>query len=152
RAQIGRFGQRKKAWYGQRLWSRLNSDVSNQRGGAKAFGTVHAQSIYERATSRQYVRNLEWNDKLASNHQFEMAFPFLDRELISFLMGIPGEFQVWRGVPKGILREALRGILPDAICDRTWKADYTNLANKQMTHDVTHVMHTLRSDGIAARL
>ena len=47
---------------------------------------------------------MESNDKAAAMYGMEMAFPFLDRDLLSFLMAIPGEMQTWNGVPKALLR------------------------------------------------
>jgi asparagine synthase (glutamine-hydrolysing) len=94
---------------------------------------------------------MEWNNKLASMHGLEIAFPFLDRDMISFLIGIPGEVQTWKGIPKTILREAMRGVLPETVAARRWKADYTRLANQGMSLDYTHVLQCFQSDGLGVR-
>jgi len=78
---------------------------------------------------------MEWNNKIAAMHGLDMAFPFLDRDLIAFLMAIPGEIQSWKGVHKGLLREALRGVLPEAIAGRVYKADFTNVVNEGIAKD-----------------
>ena len=80
-----------------------------------------------------------------------MAFPFLDRDLVALLMGLPGEAQTWQGVPKALLREAMRGVLPDAIVRRTWKADFTDLVNEGMERDFFLVVGAV-ADGLAAQL
>ena len=95
---------------------------------------------------------MEWNNKMSYMHGLEMAFPFLDRDLISFLMGIPGEVVTWEGVPKAILREGMRGVLPDAIVQRTWKADSTHLLNDGMAHDYVQLVQRLEEGGMAVRL
>ena len=93
---------------------------------ARALPTAHARSLYEQVRSSRHVFCMEWDNKVAAMHGLEMAFPFLDRDLVSFLMRIPGELQTWQGVPKGLLREALRDVLPEAIAQRNWKADFTD--------------------------
>lgn len=60
---------------------------------------------------------LEKVDKATMAHGLEVRVPFLDHELAAFAMGLPAEYKV-RGLrKKWILREALRGILPDDILD-----------------------------------
>lgn len=117
-----------------------------------AFATAHARALYEGVRARTYVLGMEWNNKVAAMHGLEMAFPFLDRDLISFLMAIPGNVQTWKGVPKAILREAMRGVLPDAIVGRTWKADFTHLENEAMELEYSRLVDFLQSDGKAIRL
>ncbi len=119
---------------------------------ARAFPTAHARSLYEQSRSSHQVMCMEWDNKVAAMHGVEMAFPFLDRDLVSFLMRIPGELQTWQGVPKALLREALRDVLPEAIARRTWKADFTDLANKGMELDYPQLIHALQSDAFAVRL
>ena len=51
----------------------------------------------------------------------ELALPFLDRDLVGFLMAVPGEYTSFGGVPRAILREAMRGVIPDTVVERRWK-------------------------------
>ena len=64
--------------------------------------------------------SFEVDEKLIASYGMETATPFLDRTVISFLMSIPGEVQDGGGVPRLILREAMRGIVPDPILGRRW--------------------------------
>jgi asparagine synthase (glutamine-hydrolysing) len=95
---------------------------------------------------------MEWNNKVAAMHGLDMAFPFLDRDLISFLMSIPGEMQSWAGVPKAILREAVRDIVPEPIRCRDWKADFTSIVNEAMRSELPDLMQLIRPDGMSATL
>lgn len=113
--------------------------------------TAHARSLYEEVRSSYHVRCMEWDNKVAAMHGCDMAFPFLDRDLLTFLMSIPGEIQTWNGVPKGLLREAMRGILPDAIADRRWKADFSHLVNQGMEHDYPRLVDSLASESAAVK-
>lgn len=110
--------------------------------------TAHARSLYVEARSPYHVQCLEWNTKVAAMHGMDIAFPFLDRDLLTFLMGIPGDMQTWKGIPKALLREGMRGILPDAIADRKWKADFTHLVNEGMERDYQRFLDCLES-GVA---
>lgn len=94
---------------------------------------------------------MEWDNKVAAMHGCEIAFPFLDRDFIMFLMGIPGEIQTWKGVPKGLLREAMRGILPDAITERKWKANFSHLVNDGIQQDFPQLANYLGAESVAVQ-
>ena len=51
-------------------------------------------------------------------HALEARSPFLDHQLMELAASIPAEYKVRGGEKKWILREALRGWLPDDILDR----------------------------------
>src|SRR6185436_3472170 len=120
-------------------------DVS--RTGRCSDTTAHAHSLYRAARSRYHALCMEWNNKSAAAHGLEMAFPFLDRDLIAFLMAIPGEMQSWKGVHKGILRHSLRGVLPDAIARRNTKADFTSAVNDGLAKDYDRLVQSVREGG-----
>jgi asparagine synthase (glutamine-hydrolysing) len=100
-----------------------------------AGGSAHSRSVYKQLRSGYAPFCLEFNDKVASAHGFEMAYPFLDRDLVSFLLAIPGEMRAAGGVPKALLRHAMRGILPEVVCDRKGKGDTTHISNESMMRD-----------------
>jgi asparagine synthase (glutamine-hydrolysing) len=114
--------------------------------------SAHAQSLYREVRNSYHVLCMELNDKAAAMYGLEMAFPFLDRDLLSFLMAIPGDMQTWRGIPKAFLREGLRGIVPEPILARRGKADFTDLVNVGMERELPQLAECLRSPGLAIRL
>jgi asparagine synthase (glutamine-hydrolysing) len=101
--------------------------------------------MYRAARSRYHVLGMESNNKVAAQHGLEIAFPFLDRDLIVLLMGLPGEMIAWKGVPKGLLRTALDGIMPDRIVRRASKADFTQLINEGIARDHHRLVECLAS-------
>jgi asparagine synthase (glutamine-hydrolysing) len=121
-----------------------------QRLRPQSSGTAHARSIYHEARSRYHVLCMEWNNKAAAMHGVEIAFPFLDRDLIAFVMAIPGEMLNWNGAPKGLFREALRGALPAAVIDRRSKADFTDVVNRQLTVDYDRFVTAVLADRVVA--
>lgn len=144
--------RREPPWYSAALRARARRRAGAAIPAPAAFHSVHARALYEEARSSHHVTCLEWNDKVAAMHGLDMAFPFLDRDLLAFLMAIPGDVQTSRGVPKGLLREGLRGVLPDAIRERAWKADFTHLVNDGVALDFERVRQCLETDGMAVRM
>ena len=61
---------------------------------------------------------LHYEDRSSMAHSFESRVPFLDHRLVEFALGLPDEFKLQRGIHKRVLREAMAGILPDAIRGR----------------------------------
>jgi asparagine synthase (glutamine-hydrolysing) len=69
-------------------------------------------------------------DKLSMAHGLEARVPFLDNELVDFALRIPGSVRNGSSEGKKLLRDAARGLLPDALVekrkqgfsppDRTW--------------------------------
>jgi len=51
-------------------------------------------------------------------HSLEVRSPFLDHVLMERAARLPGELKLRRGVPKALLKEAVRPWLPDAVIDR----------------------------------
>ncbi len=138
--------------YAETLRKRARERVARRPFNGRASATAHARSLYREARSSHHVQCMEWDNKVAAMHGLEMAFPFLDRDLLSFLMGIPGEMQTWQGVPKALLRAAMRGVLPEAIAHRTWKADFSHLVNEGMVRDFPRLADCLQADGLAVKL
>ena len=116
------------------------------------FHSAHARAVYLEARSKYHVHCMEWDNKVAALHGLDAAYPFLDRDLVAFLMAAPGEVQNRDGVPRALLREAMAGILPDAVRGRTWKADFTEASNRGIGRDWHIVTAALAGDSRAARM
>jgi asparagine synthase (glutamine-hydrolysing) len=121
----------------RRSW-RLRRDV-------RTSGTAHFRSLYAEARSAHHVMCLEWNDKIAAMHGLEITYPFLDRDLVAFLMSVPGEIITCGGVPKALLREAMRGKLPEAIRQRRWKANFLGAINQGIEWEYDRIVDKLGS-------
>ena len=51
-------------------------------------------------------------------HGLEVRVPFCDYRIAEYLYGVPWEMKDHKGQEKGLLRYAMRGILPDAVLYR----------------------------------
>lgn len=103
------------------------------------LASAQARSLYLEARVRYSVQCMEWNNKVSALHGLDYATPFLDRDLIQFLMAVPGAMQAQGGVPRALVREGLAGILPEAIRRRRWKADYSEPVNQGAARDLEAV-------------
>ena len=69
-------------------------------------------------------------DRISMAHGVEVRMPFLDWRLVTFSFSLPDESKAGGGYSKRILREAMRGVLPEKIRTRTAKIGFqTPLAN-----------------------
>ncbi|MFC1628298.1 asparagine synthase (glutamine-hydrolyzing) [Gemmatimonadota bacterium] len=109
----------------------------------------HARSLYEQTRSGHHVLCLEWENKNSAAYGIERAYPFLDSDLVSFLMRIPGEVLHRGGVPKGLLRDAMGDDIPLAVRERNWKADFTWLVNDVMEKAYPELLRHLDSDSLS---
>ncbi len=57
-------------------------------------------------------------DRLSMAHSVESRVPFLDNTLVDFCLTLPWHTKLRDGTAKWILKEALRGLLPDAVLQR----------------------------------
>jgi asparagine synthase (glutamine-hydrolysing) len=90
------------------------------------FATAGAwQEAHSMANPRISIALEGWWDALAVRGGLEFRHPFFDARLMDFLLSIPSEEKRWRGATKVILREAMKGVLPEAIRLRKGKAEFS---------------------------
>lgn len=88
-------------------------------------------------------------DKITMATSIEARVPFLDHKLVEFTMNIPTSIKTKDGIPKYILKRALRGVLPDEIIDRK-KIGFAGSGKNMMTPEIfahcRHLLTTSRHD------
>lgn len=57
-------------------------------------------------------------DKITMSTSIEARVPFLDHKIVEFSMNIPSSLKIKNNTQKYILKEAVRGLIPDEIIDR----------------------------------
>lgn len=67
---------------------------------------------------------LREEDKNSMSFSIEARLPFLDYRVVEFLFSLPSEFKLHNGLSKHILRESMRGVLPEKIYRRTLKLGF----------------------------
>ncbi|MEY3911722.1 MAG: hypothetical protein RLY37_1190, partial [Verrucomicrobiota bacterium] len=78
--------------------------------------------------------NLNYTDKMAMAHGVEVRVPFLDPDLVSFSERLPDGLKLRGRETKFVLRQAMRGVLPDEIITRP-KSGF-GLPLRQLIHGV----------------
>lgn len=58
-------------------------------------------------------------DRMAYRNSIECRYPFLDKEILDFATKIPSEYKLKGFNEKYILKEAVRGVVPDKILNRS---------------------------------
>ncbi|MBI2767039.1 MAG: asparagine synthase (glutamine-hydrolyzing) [Chloroflexi bacterium] len=76
---------------------------------------------------------LRYADRNSMAFSREVRLPFLDHRLVEYCFGLPPDLVLSRAVTKVVLREAMRGIVPDEILDRKDKLAYAP-PQKQWIH------------------
>ena len=79
---------------------------------------------------------LDRKDRMSMYHGLEVRVPFCDYRIAEYLYGVPWEFKDYRGYEKGLLRQAMVGILPDSVLYRkkspypkTWHPKYLEIVS-----------------------
>jgi asparagine synthase (glutamine-hydrolysing) len=90
---------------------------------AAASSSVAAMSRAQ-LTATSLPMLLHWEDRDSMAHSIEARVPFLDYRLVEFVLGLPEEHKIAGGVTKRVLREGMRGVLPEKIRARADKLGF----------------------------
>ena len=81
---------------------------------------------------------LDRKDRMSMYHGLEVRVPFCDYRIAEYLYGVPWEFKDYQGKEKGLLRQAMTGLLPEAVLWRkkspypkTFDPRYTQLIGER---------------------
>jgi asparagine synthase (glutamine-hydrolysing) len=77
---------------------------------------------------------LHYEDRNAMAWSVEARLPFLDTELADWLLRVPADLQIRDGFMKAVLREAMRGLLPDAVRLRRDKMGFVAPQDRWLRH------------------
>jgi len=108
-----------RSWAGRDLGRRIRRTRPATRH--PRYASAHARNLYQLVHRSSHRLQIEADEKVAARFGVERTLPFLDRDVVSYLMSIPGEIQTRNGVPRALLRDAMRGIVPDPILERRWR-------------------------------
>jgi asparagine synthase (glutamine-hydrolysing) len=90
-------------------------------------------SILERHRKRTLTEDLpallHYEDRNAMSVGIEARVPFLDHRLVESMVRLPTGFHVGEGVTKRLLRDAMRGVLPESVRRRSDKMGFVTPEN-----------------------
>lgn len=107
----------------------LNIEVKNVYGfigsmaarlPAEELNVLHPVDLFSYLELRFYILNqlLKDTDFMSMRHGLEVRVPFLDRELVEYLAGIPPELKLRGKYNKSILIEAVKDLIPEEVYQR----------------------------------
>lgn len=68
---------------------------------------------------KSFMQNLlERKDKMSMRASLEVRVPFCDRRIVDYVYNIPFEWKLLNGREKGLMRRAVKGLLPKSIATR----------------------------------
>lgn len=82
---------------------------------------------------------LDRKDRMSMACGLEVRVPFCDYRIAEYLYSVPWEFKDWNGMEKGLLREAVAGLLPESVrlrkkspYPKTFDPGYTRILERRM--------------------
>lgn len=97
-----------------------NNRVAEIADSIKNFSDAdHRVSRVSVAEINTYMQNvlLRDTDQMSMNHALEVRVPFLDHELVEFVLSVPDQFKLSNS-PKKLLVDSMKGALPNEIVNR----------------------------------
>lgn len=108
--------------------SRLDKSHNISLSGADDF----AQKSYEDIFYYSYPQLLRYEDRNSMAFSLESRVPFLDYRLVEYVYNLPASYKLRKGFTKAILRDSLKGILPDSVRLRKSKLGFATPEKKWM--------------------
>ena len=108
----------------------LNRRWFQHRNGASEFPPVKAENVLRRVLYQDMTRSplpalLRYEDRNSMAHSIDNRLPFLTPQMGQFALSLPEEYLVSpEAVGKAVLREAMRGLLPDETLHRKDKQGF----------------------------
>lgn len=111
------------AWI-SRSWL-ADCDIRRGRHYDGRVGQDSLVKVLAHDTRRNLTTLLRYGDRNAMAASVESRLPFLTRDIADFALSLPDDYLFGRdGRTKRIVREAMRGLVPDAIVDRRDKIGF----------------------------
>lgn len=85
---------------------------------------------------------LERKDRMSMYSSLEVRVPFCDYRIVEYLYSVPWEYKYYRNFEKGLLRYAMKGILPDEILWRK-KSPYPKTHNPDYLKAVSDILQEI---------
>ncbi|NLM74340.1 MAG: asparagine synthase (glutamine-hydrolyzing) [Clostridiaceae bacterium] len=118
-----------------------------------ATDTLPGEGEFEVRMRQMFMLNLNWfmqtlldrKDKMSMYSGLEVRVPFCDHRLVEYAYNMPWSIKALNGREKGIVREAMKGILPDEIIWRK-KSPYPKTHNPKYLKAVKIRLQNILND------
>lgn len=112
------------------------------------------EKFRDRKRRQMFYLNIKWfmanlldrKDRMSMASGLEVRVPYCDHRLAEYVWNIPWEMKNAGGMEKGILREAVKGLLPPRICERK-KSPYPKTHHPEYTRLVSVALRDVIANG-----
>ena len=87
---------------------------------------------------------LDRKDRMSTYHGLEVRVPFCDYRIAEYLYSVPWEFKDYQGKEKGLLREAVKGLLPPKVLYRK-KSPYPKTFDPRYTQLIAEEFRAMQA-------
>lgn len=119
---------------------------------ARGLGLPAPRTLRDLCVVMTYASNLpmllHWEDRNSMAHSIEARVPFLDNPLVDFSLGLPDALKMAGVETKRVLREAMRGVLPETVRARRDKLGFATPEQGWFRGPLRGLVH----DGVEATL
>jgi asparagine synthase (glutamine-hydrolysing) len=113
-------------------------------------GSLHRR-LLDDVVAGSLPARLRYADKNARHFGLRVRLPFLDRELVRFVFALPDEALIHEGWSKRILRDAMRGRVPESVRRRRDKVGATTPQGEWFLRLKNHIYGVFLSESFAER-
>lgn len=107
-------------------------------------GNSHLNDLFHQSVLPTILRNF---DRGAMQKSIEIRMPFMDWRLVSYVFSLPVESKLGGGYTKRILRDSMRGIMPEGILTRKLKVGMSSPMPKWFGNELkSFILDELNSD------
>lgn len=102
--------------------------IGAERTMPRFYGNERAKSLGELSDQLLFYNNmpmlLRYEDRNSMAHSVESRLPFLDYRLVEFAQSLPDNYKISHGRTKAVLRNSMKGVLPEQIQNRMDKIGF----------------------------
>ncbi|MEW6277020.1 MAG: asparagine synthase (glutamine-hydrolyzing) [Candidatus Eremiobacterota bacterium] len=147
----------------------MNADWFRERGARPqpvlrcSTGRVLTRELIHSLSYSSLPMLLRYEDRNSMAHSVESRVPFLTPRLAEFLYSLPETYIIsTRGQTKSIFRDAMRGLVPDAVLERedkigfatpeqSWLTELSPMVDRAINSEVLRSIGAIRHDEVRAQ-
>src|SRR5258708_8873900 len=125
-------------------WWRYATDGGSSGSGATLMQRIQVDDILMDTLPLL----LRMEDRSSMAHSLEARVPLLDHRLVEYGISLPDHLKVHRGWSKFAIREAMRGVIPDGVRQRTSKLGFAAPDRRWLAEDLRPQVTALIADSL----
>ena len=143
---------RKRILLHKEKWIHFENYTPDKTASQRRFKNIFLDWLYQSLMKFSLPGLLHYEDRNSMAHSIEARVPFLDYRLVEFVFSFPMEEFITNGVTKMALRNAMKGILPEAVRNRKDKMGFVTPEDVWFRTSLrNHVNEIIHSKSFAER-